>query len=107
MEQAERAMAELNGKLMLGRPVKINPGVPKSDSNPPLGRRDPDVASANAQDSQPQRFAFERWTRDDASDHWYGYAAEGRRLFVGGLPRMRNQPTVDYEIRKVFYGFNM
>ncbi|KAK2861389.1 hypothetical protein FQN49_004249 [Arthroderma sp. PD_2] len=106
-DQAQRAMAELNGRPMLGRPVKINPGVPRSDVHPPLGRRDPTVISASKQHSYPQKFAFERWTRDDASDHWYGYAAEGRRLFVGGLPRMRDQPTVDYEIRKVFYGFNI
>ncbi|EFE32799.1 ribonucleoprotein, putative [Trichophyton benhamiae CBS 112371] len=123
-DQAERAMADLNGKLVLGRPVKVNPGVPRADLQPPLGRRDPDLDSpepreeSNEQQQQqqqqpaaagtyPPKFVFERWTRDDASKHWYGYAAEGRRLFVGGLPRMRNQPTVDYEIRKVFYGFNI
>ncbi|EFQ99770.1 hypothetical protein MGYG_02783 [Nannizzia gypsea CBS 118893] len=120
-DQARKAMADLNGKLMLGRPVKVNPGIPRADLQPPLGRRDLDLdtsefreKSTEQQQQQqqqaetyPPKFVFERWTRDDASKHWYGYAAEGRRLFVGGLPRMRNQPTVDYEIRKVFYGFNI
>ncbi|KAM5449874.1 hypothetical protein MaudCBS49596_004636 [Microsporum audouinii] len=107
-DQAERAMAQLNGKLLLGRPVKVKPGVPRSDQHLPLGRRDPDSTDPKKQDFvYPQKFAFERWTRDDASSHWYGYAAGGRRLFVGGLPRMRDQATVDYEIRKVFYGFNI
>lgn len=101
-------MTQLNGKLLLGRPVRVKPGVPRSDQHLPLGRRDPDSTDPKKQDFvYPQKFAFERWTRDDASSHWYGYAAGGRRLFVGGLPRMRDQATVDYEIRKVFYGFNM
>ncbi|KAK2790496.1 hypothetical protein FQN52_005513 [Onygenales sp. PD_12] len=100
--QADLAMAELNGKDMLGRPVKIKPGVPKS-SKEPFGRRD----MATTPENQPPRFVFERWERTDASSHWYDYSAQGRRLFVGGLPRMPDQPTADYEIRKLFYGFNI
>ncbi|ODH38579.1 hypothetical protein ACO22_02279 [Paracoccidioides brasiliensis] len=102
-QQADLAILELNGKDMLGRPVKIKPGIPKS-SKEPFGRRD----MATTPEKQPPRFVFERWERsDDASSHWYDYSAQGRRLFVGGLPRMPNQPTADYEIRKLFYGFNI
>ncbi|OJD12630.1 hypothetical protein AJ78_06802 [Emergomyces pasteurianus Ep9510] len=101
-QQADLAMVELNGKDMLGRPVKIKPGIPKS-SKEPFGRRD----VATTPDKQPPRFVFERWERSDASSHWYDYSAQGRRLFVGGLPRMPDQPTADYEIRKLFYGFNI
>ncbi|KLJ07232.1 hypothetical protein EMPG_17280 [Blastomyces silverae] len=100
--QADLAMVELNGKDMLGRPVKIKPGIPKS-SKEPFGRRD----MATTPEKQPPRFVFERWERSDAANHWYDYSAQGRRLFVGGLPRMPDQPTADYEIRKLFYGFNM
>ncbi|EEH36401.2 hypothetical protein PAAG_06819 [Paracoccidioides lutzii Pb01] len=101
-QQADLAIMELNGKDMLGRPVKIKPGIPKS-SKEPFGRRD----MATTPEKQPPRFVFERWERSDASSHWYDYSSQGRRLFVGGLPRMPNQPTADYEIRKLFYGFNI
>ncbi|EQL30828.1 hypothetical protein, variant 2 [Blastomyces dermatitidis ATCC 26199] len=101
-QQADLAMVELNGKDMLGRPVKIKPGIPKS-SKEPFGRRD----MATTPEKQPPRFVFERWERSDAANHWYDYSAQGRRLFVGGLPRMPDQPTADYEIRKLFYGFNI
>ncbi|PGH32237.1 hypothetical protein GX50_04968 [[Emmonsia] crescens] len=102
-QQADLAMVELDGKDMLGRPVKIKPGIPKS-SKEPFGRRD---LATTTPEKQPSRFAFERWERSDASSHWYDYSAQGRRLFVGGLPRMPDQPTADYEIRKLFYGFNI
>ncbi|PGH08682.1 hypothetical protein AJ80_07803 [Polytolypa hystricis UAMH7299] len=102
-EQSDRAMEQLNGKDMLGRPVKIKLGIPKSNRDPPFGRRDP----ASPGEDQPPRFIFERWERNDASSHWYDYTAQGRRLFVGGLPKMPDQPTIDYEIRKLFYGFKV
>ncbi|EER42969.1 ribonucleoprotein [Histoplasma capsulatum H143] len=102
--QADLAMAELNGKDMLGRPVTIKPGIPKSFKEPLFGRRD---QTKMTPEKQPPRFAFERWERSDAASHWYDYSAQGRRLFVGGLPRMPDQPTADYEIRKLFYGFNV
>ncbi|WEW58995.1 hypothetical protein PRK78_004463 [Emydomyces testavorans] len=101
-EQATDAMEELDGKDMLGRPVKIKPGVPKSPK-PQFGRRNP----SNQDEQLPPPFIFDRWGRDDAASHWYGVADEGRRLFVGGLPRMPNQATADYEIQKLFYGFKI
>ncbi|EER29614.1 hypothetical protein D8B26_003817 [Coccidioides posadasii str. Silveira] len=101
-EQATHAMEELDGRDMLGRPVKIKPGIPKSPK-PQFGRRDP----SSKEDERPRPFIFDRWGRDDASSHWYGVADEGRRLFVGGLPRMPNQATADYEIQKLFYGFKI
>jgi RNA recognition motif-containing protein len=102
-EQADHAMAELDGKDMLGRPVKIKPGIPKSSKDPAYGRRG--TSTHGGTPSSP--FLFDRWERTDAADHWYDYSASGRRLYVGGLPRMPNQPTADYEIRKLFDGFNM
>ncbi|KAI1911384.1 hypothetical protein LOZ12_003074 [Ophidiomyces ophidiicola] len=101
-EQATNAMEELDGIDMLGRPVKIKPGVPKTPK-PLFGRR----GSSGQDEKPPQPFIFDRWGRDDAATHWYGVAEEGRRLFVGGLPRMPNQAAADYEIQKLFYGFKM
>src|SRR5262245_12170499 len=97
-EQADHAMVELDGKDMLGRPVKIKPGIPKKATER--------CQSAQVENSSSP-FLFDRWERTDVADHWYDYATQGRRLYVGGLPRMPNQPTADYEMRKLFDGFNM
>ncbi|KAL1883711.1 hypothetical protein Plec18167_002718 [Paecilomyces lecythidis] len=102
-EQAERAMTELDGKDLLGRPVKIRPGVAKSsnDRSLPRGESSPSAEKTTAP------YAFDRWQRNDASNHWKGYSEQGRRLYVGGLPRPESQQVVDTEIRKFFDGFNV
>ena len=100
-EQADHAMAELNGKDMLGRPVKIKPGVPKASKGSSYGRHD--QSGRDEELSSPP--IFDRWERTDAADHWYDYS--NRRLYVGGLPRMPNQRTAEHEIRKLFDGFNV
>jgi hypothetical protein len=97
-------MLELNGKELLGRPVKIGPGVAKSSTRDRPPRRSD--RSANRGRGNPP-FVFDRWERTDAADHWHGYSDQGRRLYVGGLPRMPDQPTVNDEIRKLFQGFAM
>ena len=100
-EQADNAMAELNGKDMLGRPVKIKPGVPKTSKGSAYGRRN--QSRCDQESSSPP--VFDRWERNDAADHWYDYSK--RRLYVGGLPRMPDQRTAECEIRKLFDGFNV
>ena len=90
-EQAERAIQHLNGDDLLGRPVKIGPGVASSKKN-----RSPREQARNVSSSSP---VFERWTRIDASGHWTGYSGQGRRVWVGGLPRMKDHDTVDQEVR--------
>ncbi|KAI9775413.1 MAG: hypothetical protein M1839_001108 [Geoglossum umbratile] len=93
-EQADRALRELNGQDLLGRPVKIGPGIAKSSrggSNRAPQRRDANRASATP-------FVF---------DHWYGYSDQGLRLYVGGLPSLPDQPTVNAEIRALFRDFNV
>ncbi|KAJ9190987.1 hypothetical protein DTO166G4_8464 [Paecilomyces variotii] len=102
-EQADRAMTELAGKDLLGRPVKIRPGVAKSSNDRSLPRGE----SSPRTEKTAAPFAFDRWQRNDASSHFKGYSEQGRRLYVGGLPRPVNQPSVDAEIRKFFDGFNV
>lgn len=95
-EQADRAIRELNGTDLLGRPVKIGPGVASKKA-----------AYGQFNNSQHAKPAFERWVRTDAADHWKGYSEQKRRLHVGGLPRMPNHHTVDAEVRDLFRGFTM
>lgn len=101
-EQAEKAMQELNGKEILGRPVKVKPGVPKSHRNQISGK----ATAPMHDDEDSPRFAFDRWERTDAAKHWRDYG-DGQRLFVGGLPRVSDQLSVNHEIIKLFHGFTM
>lgn len=93
--QADIAMQELNGKVLLGRPVKIGPGVATSKLTIRTRKRC----------SKPP--VFQRWTRTDASEHFQGYTDQGRRVWVGGLPKMRGHCSVDAGIRELFGGFEI
>jgi RNA recognition motif-containing protein len=106
-EQAERAMKELDGRDLLGRPIKVKPGVAKSTQDRPLPRTaESPPPRANDKTGSPS-FTFDRWQRNDASNHWKGYSEQGRRLYVGGLPKLSNQGTIDSEIRNFFQGYNV
>ncbi len=102
-EQADQAMLELNGKEVLGRPVKLGPGVARSRNKRP--REEPDQHARSTRDDP--RPVFDRWARTDAPDHWKGYTEQGRRLFVGGLPRMPDHHTVNADVRELFKGYSV
>ena len=102
-EQADRAMLELNSKDFLGRPVKVGPGVARSRNPRQLGESN--QRARNTRDNT--RPVFDRWTRTDAPDHWKGYSEQGRRLFVGGLPRMPDHHTVNADVRELFEGYSV
>ena len=89
-QQADKAILTLNGLEVLGRPIKIGPGVAKS----------------KGQNNQPGD-SYDRWERNDAADHWGGYTEQGRRVFVGGLPRMSNHYDVEDGVRQFFHGYNV
>lgn len=102
-EQADRAMLELNGREILGRPVKLGPGIAGSKT-----RRPRDEFNQRARNSSnSSRPVFDCWTRTDAPDHWKGYTEQGRRLFVGGLPRMPDHHTVNVDVRELFKGYSV
>ncbi|KAK0188891.1 hypothetical protein F5146DRAFT_1140459 [Armillaria mellea] len=90
-EEADRAMADLNQRDFLGRPVKVGPGKAKKGPRPP----------------KIFPLVFEGWREANASDHWEGYAAQGRRLYVGGLPTMASHRVVNENIRELFRGFQL
>lgn len=100
-EHADRAIQDLNGQDLLGRPVKMGPGVLPSRGKPAGARKDRYIHHL-----QP-RPTFDRWVRTDASEHWKGYTQQKRRLYVGGLPHMPDHYSVDAEVRNLFGGFDM
>ena len=93
-QQADAAIHVLNGLEVLGRPVKIGPGVAKSNRLLHRQRnRDGD--------------SYDRWERDDAAEHWRGVGEQGRRVWVGGLPRMSNHYDVEKGVRELFHDYTM
>ncbi|KKK14840.1 hypothetical protein P175DRAFT_0526393 [Aspergillus ochraceoroseus IBT 24754] len=117
-ELAERAMAELDGQDMLGRPVKIKPGVIKSAGERSQQRTEPTLGSPRSNRTSP--FNADRWRRDDpagASASASASAAPGtpsktnsdssRRLYVGGLPKLTDQEAITSNITNFFKDYNV
>jgi len=129
-DEAQRAIAELNGADVLGRALKVSPGVAKRGSSAQQGQGQDRQGSQSgmgggassgggrevrmknyergyARDVREERSTeykptFDRWSRTDASSHWQAPQNEGRRLYVGGLPRIEPQSALDEEIQTLF-----
>ncbi|KAJ5765351.1 hypothetical protein N7520_004910 [Penicillium odoratum] len=96
-EQAERAMIDLDGKDMLGRPVKIKPGVAKS--------------SAERASEQQQRspIGVDRWRRSEIESSPRAPMVNSdasQRVYVGGLPRVEAD-VAEAQIKTFFQGYNV
>ncbi|KAL5000982.1 hypothetical protein BDV10DRAFT_25113 [Aspergillus recurvatus] len=135
-ELAERAMAELDGSDLLGRPVKIKPGVVKSANERQQQQRTgmgvgmgsvgdgSSSASPRANRTGSSPFSADRWRRDDnstsasttptkssglnsnTSTH-NPNADPSKRLYVGGLLRLTDQEAISSNITQFFKGYNL
>jgi hypothetical protein len=101
-------MKTMQGQLVRGRPVKINLKTEKRARGSPQQTRTYDYPWKPKYEepinASEKSYAFDRWSREDAKDHWTNPTAENRRLYVGGLPRIYRQADVNEEIRKLFKG---
>lgn len=95
-EQAERAMAQLDGHDLQGRPVRIKPGVAKSAD---------DQNQQQQQRSSP--FGQDRWRRSDQSSPARVNTDSSRRVYVGGLPRVADAEGVQSKILTFFHEYNV
>ena len=86
--QAKAAMDQLNGKDILGRPVKINLATSSTSRH----RTD---------------YIHDRWHATGARSRFDSAADQGRRLYIGGLPRMPDQATVNIAMRELFAGWEV
>ena len=111
-------MQELNGQEVMRRIVKININTLKRGKGRPDIVRPPTLSYDRGWRPQPTQqrqtgngketsYVFDRWQREDAADHFKAPVEEGRRLYVGGLPRIPNQDTVNEEMRNLFKDYNM
>ncbi|KAI0884938.1 RNA-binding domain-containing protein, partial [Annulohypoxylon maeteangense] len=107
-ESADRAMTELEGKLLLGREVKCRPCVPKG--GPSGGRQNSSSMDRWGRWSGERNGGSPRGEQAPESGEdslRYTKDFSGQRLYVGGLPRMHDQATNFSEISEVFKGFQV
>ncbi|KAI2631788.1 RNA-binding domain-containing protein [Xylaria nigripes] len=101
-ESAKTAMATLEGKELLGREVKCRPCQPKGTGS---GGKPSDAPSRwgqwsgvkNEGEDQSKPKYFDRYRQDFT----------GKRLYVGGLPRMHDQATNFDEMTQLFKDFKI
>ena len=101
-ELADRAMVELDGRDMLGRPIKIKPGVAKNSAERIQQRVE---GLPNRDKASP--VGTDRWRRNDASSFGKMNSDSSRRLYVGGLPKLVDQDIMNSGVTQFFQGYNV
>jgi RNA recognition motif-containing protein len=108
-EEAQRALTELDGKLLLKREVKTRPAtrpgqVPKKYQPSKFRPSRPewvDPSGTTAPGETP--WVFDRWKKDGMDVLQHNFPAQGCRLFVGNLPGFNlHPPTVQTNIKALF-----
>lgn len=87
-------MVELDGHDMLGRPVKIKPGVVKSQQQRMDGEKGP-------------LFSVDRWRRNDTPTFAKVNSDSSRRLYVGGLPKLTDHEALSININNFFKDYEV
>ncbi|GIZ41405.1 hypothetical protein CKM354_000471000 [Cercospora kikuchii] len=123
-ETAHHVLDTLQGENVRGRPIKINfntkrrAATPHNNNFASSDKRDnhtrrtqnnwrtPTSSPTSNQDHQAP-YVFDRWHRNDAHTHWTTPAEEGRRLFVGRLPRIPQYYTLELEMKTLFKDYNL
>ena len=106
---ADKAMVELDGKDMLGRPVKIRPGVVKSASE----RSQQQQQQQGDGSPRPNRnapFSVDQWRRGGdvpAPALPRTNSDSSRRLYVGGLPRLTDAEEISSNMTQFFQGYDV
>ncbi|KAH8805825.1 hypothetical protein F5884DRAFT_460712 [Xylogone sp. PMI_703] len=109
-ELADRVMTKYDGRDFMRRPLKVRPGVKSGTGTGRYDMPPRQHGSNNAGDQSPSAKrspAFDRWRRLEPPEHFNTAPQEGRRLYVGGLPRFPDQETTDEKIRALFKDVNI
>ncbi|KAL6707702.1 hypothetical protein ACN47E_003823 [Coniothyrium glycines] len=105
-QTAASAIRMLSGKMFLGRPLKVKPGVQKRPRN---NLRYPDVLeSTRWQSTSREQEVLQHGGKPNSVTSLEDPVLpirEKRRLFVGNLPRPVDHHASDTEIREIFHGF--
>lgn len=95
-------MIELDGRDFLGRPLKIRPGVVKSSNERPQQQLDD-----SPRNEKKSMASFNRWQRNDIPTPSKNDSDQSRRVYVGGLPRLGDQETINIKITSFFGGLHV
>lgn len=107
-ELANKAMTELDGRDMLGRPVKIKPGVAKTASERSQQQQHQQQRTESSPRSDKGRpFALDRWRRNDTPAFAKVDSVSSRRLYVGGLPKLTDPEIITTNITNFFKGYKV
>jgi RNA recognition motif-containing protein len=99
------ALQKLNGHYIYGRPLKVPMATPKRGAGSSRSSWRPLGDDVSNQESNP--FVFDRWTQYDTNKTWTALVNEGRRLFVGGTPRIPTQAMLNVELREPFKDYDV
>lgn len=94
-------MIELDGRDMLGRPIKIKPGVVKSASERSQPRMD------GSPRGEKTSSVADRWRRNETLSFAKVNTDSSRRLYVGGLPRLTDHEALSININNFFQDFQV
>ena len=99
---ADDAIARLNGVPLLNRAMKVRPCVPKTQEQ--HGRWAPRYLG---EDSIERRWEGRQTSQVEQEASGESFQQDGRRLYVGGLPRRGSQAEFEALIRDLFQGFEI
>lgn len=109
-DAANRAMETMQGQDLGGRAIRINP---KTERRQGAGERPPrqDRGWGPRDNQQAPRggnfgYSSSRFANNDQS-RGNEPAEEGRRVYVGGLPRIQGQESLEAEIGQLFQDYNL
>ncbi|RMY76744.1 hypothetical protein D0864_09582 [Hortaea werneckii] len=108
-EDTAHALEALPGKRVRSRPIKINHNTERRGecTRPRLPTKIHEragyVHEMPGLNVNSNAYVFDRWSRaDEAPARWIAPTEESRRLYVGGLPQVRNQGSLNAEMRVLF-----
>lgn len=107
---AARAMAELDGRELLGRTLRIKPGVQKSAAGSSSTSISTGTSVTSTSTPSSGMSGMDRWRPSSAKTGDQAGPAKtdpSRRVYVGGLPRLTDQEAVQSNMATFFQGYEM
>ena len=107
-EDAANALQTITGQDLYGRPIKVKPAtVKRKPAHFGPTRSSWWTQAFNEPNQNTEPYAFNRWSQYDTAEAWTAPPNEDRRLYVGGLPRLPNQATLNVQMRELFRDHNV
>jgi RNA recognition motif-containing protein len=108
-ELADTAMVEYDGRDFMRRPLKVKPGVKSTAGSGRFNKFDVSGSGSGSPSASPIRPSdspsspgLDRWRRLETPEQLHKAVSEGRRLYVGGLPRFENNADQSAQIQALF-----